>query len=225
MKPSSYYDLSRVEESVRQGQHRDVIGGLWDEIGDHQMQFLLQQGMKPNHRLLDIGCGSLRLGARAIAWLDHDRYFGTDISKALIDAGRERELTDQLRAKAPLENFSVSDDFDFDFLPAPVDFAIAQSVFTHLPINHLRRCLAKVAPHVRVGGSLFVTYFECAPDQDLYAPLLHTPGAITTYDFKDPYHYRIADLVWAVDQAPWAFEPIGDWSHPRDQRIARFRRL
>ena len=225
MNPSSYYDLDGIEAKVRDGEHRDVIGGLWDEIGDHQMRFLIARGLEPGHNLLDIGCGALRLGARAIRWLNSDRYFGTDISRALIEAGRDKELTDELRAKAPSANFNVSDDFDFDYLPVEVDFAIAQSVFTHLPINHLRRCLAKLAPHVRPGGRWFITYFEGPEDADLHAPVPHTPGGITTYDFKDPYHYRLSDLEWAIDGSPWSLEPIGAWSHPRDQRIAAYCRL
>jgi cyclopropane fatty-acyl-phospholipid synthase-like methyltransferase len=43
-----------------------LIGGLGELMGDHQLQFLVDQGLKPEHRLLDIGCGSLRLGVKAI---------------------------------------------------------------------------------------------------------------------------------------------------------------
>lgn len=225
MKHSNYYDLEGIEAAVARGGHREVIGGLWDQIGDHQMQFLITQGLRTSDRFLDIGCGSLRLGSRAIAWLDPERYFGTDLSAALIEAGRNAELDENLRAKAPSSHFAVNDDFDFGFLPQPVNMAIAQSVFTHLPLNHLRRCLSKLAPHMVTGGRLFVTYFECHPEADLFSPIVQAPGGIVTHDFKDPYHYRLADLEWATDAETWRFEPIGDWGHPRAQRIASFLRL
>lgn len=221
---SDYDDLSKIESMVRGGGHREVIGGLWDQIGDHQLEFLIAQGMRPNHRLLDIGCGSLRLGTRAIPWLDAGCYFGTDISAALIEAGRERELDDDSRAKAPPENFSVNADFDFSFLDQPIDLAIAQSVFTHLPINHLRRCLANLAPHVSPGGRVFITYFLCPESEDLHAPRIQPPAGVVTHDYRDPYHYRVTDLAWAVDDAPWVFQNIGDWAHPRGQRIAVYHR-
>ncbi|MFC5343995.1 class I SAM-dependent methyltransferase [Brevundimonas staleyi] len=216
---SGYYDLEAVAEGVRDGAHRQIIGGLWDEIGDHQMAFLKAQGLTPNDRLLDVGCGSLRLGARAIAYLDAGRYFGTDISETLIDAGRAQELDDALRARAPRDHFAVNDDFDFGFLPEPVDVAIAQSVFTHLPFNHLRRCLARLAPHMAVGGRFFVTYFDCPEDADLYLPRRQEPAGVVTHDYQDPYHYRMSDLERAVDRAPWRYQPIGDWNHPRGQQI------
>lgn len=220
---SGYYDEAALEQAVTDGRHREMIGGLWDEIGIHQLAYLTQRGMTPQSRLLDVGCGSLRLGARAIALLDAERYFGTDLSRALIEAGRARELDDSLRAKAPESHFHVGGDFDFAFLGGQrMDFAIAQSVFTHLPLNHLRRCLARLRPVMAPGGQFLVTYFDCPEDADLFAPLTHPRGGIVTHDYQDPYHYRLADLAWVADQTGWRLEPVGDWGHPRSQSMAVF---
>ena len=225
MSHSGYYDQAAMHADVRDGRHREAIGGLWDEVGDLQIRFLIEQGMQPGHRLLDVGCGSLRLGARAVEYLDADRYFGSDLNEVLIRAGYEQELTDVQREKVSWGHFGVNDDFSFDFLTEPMDFAIAQSVFTHLPLNHLRRCLHNLSPHMVRGGRFFATYFECLDGQDLFAPLTQPHGGITTYDYQDPYHYRLSDLAWTVEPAQWAFEPIGEWDHPRGQRMACFRRL
>lgn len=225
MSHSGYYDQAAMQADVREGRHREAIGGLWDEIGDLQIRFLIGQGLKPQHRLLDVGCGSLRLGARAVAYLDAERYFGSDLNESLIRAGYEQELDEAGRAKTPWGHFGVNDDFSFDFLSQPMDFAIAQSVFTHLPLNHLRRCLHNLAPHMATGGRFFATYFECLDGQDLFAPLAQPRGGVVTYDYQDPYHYRLSDLAWTVDPALWAFEPIGEWDHPRGQRMACFRKL
>lgn len=222
MAHSGYYDLDHIRRTIAEGGHREVIGGLWDEIGDHQMAFLIAQGLAPDDRFLDVGCGSLRLGSRAITYLDAGRYYGTDLSEDLIEAGLARELDDAQRAKVSRENFSVSDDFDFSFLAELMDTAIAQSVFTHLPLNHLRRCLANLAPHMRTGGRFFVTYFECQPGQDLHGPIAQSPGSIVTHEYRDPYHYRLTDLEFAIDGAPWKLSPIGAWGHPRGQRIVAF---
>lgn len=225
MSHSGYYDQAAMHADVREGRHREAIGGLWDEIGDLQIGFLIERGMQPGHRLLDVGCGSLRLGARAVEYLDADRYFGSDLNEILIRAGYEQELTEAQRAKVPWAHFGVNADFSFDFLTQSMDFAIAQSVFTHLPLNHLRRCLHNLAPHMAKAGRFFVTYFECLDGQDLFAPLAQPHGEITTYDYQDPYHYRLSDLAWTVDPAQWVFEPVGEWNHPRGQRMACFRRL
>lgn len=225
MSHSGYYDQAAVQADVRHGRHRETIGGLWDEIGDLQIRFLIGQGMQPSHRLVDIGCGSLRLGARAVAYLDSERYFGTDLNEVLIRAGYEKELDPSLRSKLPWHHFGINADFSFHFLDHLMDFAIAQSVFTHLPLNHLRRCLHNLAPYMVSGGKFFITYFECLGEQDIFAPLSQPRGGVTTYDYQDPYHYRLGDLSWTIDPSEWAFEPIGEWDHPRGQRIACFRKL
>ena len=225
MSHSAYYDAEAIAAGVRDGQHREIIGGLWDQMGRHQLDFLVARGLQPDSRLLDIGCGSLRLGVLAIAYLQSGRYFGTDINANLIEAGRTLELDEALRAKAPASNFAANEDFTFDFLPEAMDFAIAQSVFTHLPLNHLRRCLDRLAPHMRPGGLFFATHFLCPPDAELFAPLSHPGGDIVTYDYRDPYHYRGDDMAWAMDPAVWSLEEVGDWNHPRGQKMALYRRL
>jgi hypothetical protein len=40
--------------------HRDVVGGMWDDIGKLQFDFLCDHGLRPSCRLIDIGCGCLR---------------------------------------------------------------------------------------------------------------------------------------------------------------------
>lgn len=225
MSHSYYYDPAAMQAGVDDNHHRDVIGGLWDEVGTLQMKFLLEQGLSPDHCLLDVGCGALRLGVKAIEYLAPDRYYGTDLNEVLIRAGYERELSPAQQAKVPWAHFGVNEDFNFDFLDQAMDVAIAQSVFTHLPFNYLRRCLNNLAPHMKSGGRFFVTYFECLEGQDLFSPIAQPHGGVITHDYQDPFHYRLADLSFAMEQDQWAFEPIGDWNHPRGQQMACFRRL
>lgn len=39
--------------------HREYVGGMWDEIGKLQFNFLLSRGLRPEHVFLDIACGPL----------------------------------------------------------------------------------------------------------------------------------------------------------------------
>ena len=67
---SVYDDEATIARMAAEGQHRKIIGGLWDEIGQLQFDYLRENGLTPQSRLLDIGCGSLRLGAKAVAYLE-----------------------------------------------------------------------------------------------------------------------------------------------------------
>ena len=75
---NKYYSDETLQEAVDAGRHRQVVGGLWDEMGALQLNFLKDQGMAPRDVLLDIGCGTLRLGRLAIDYLDPGNYWGAD---------------------------------------------------------------------------------------------------------------------------------------------------
>src|SRR5215472_262077 len=89
---SSYDDKAALEAEVRAGRHRECVGGLWEEVGQLQLDFLVAQGLMPHHRLLDIGCGSLRGGVKLIRYLCAGHYAGIDLHESLLNAGYEIEL-------------------------------------------------------------------------------------------------------------------------------------
>ena len=143
---SAYFDHRQIQRAVDHGAHREVVGGLWDEIGDLQCRFLIDHGLKPEHALLDIGCGSLRGGVRFIRYLYAGNYVGVDINQSLLDAGFDVEAkAAELQNKMPRENLVCLSDFEFARLGRQFDFVVAHSLFTHLTFNRIRRCLEQLA--------------------------------------------------------------------------------
>jgi SAM-dependent methyltransferase len=214
-----------IRRKVAEGRHRQVIGGMWEEMGQLQLDFLVAEGLKPDHAVIDIGCGSLRAGVPLTRYLDPGRYYGIASQETLLEAGWTREILPAgLEGKLPRGNLAETGDFDLSGFGIRFDFGIAQSVFTHLPAERLTDCLTACAPWFRPGGRLYVTYFErpetAAPD----APLPHQPGGIVTYPDRDPFDITPSALRAAVP-AGWRLEIVGHWDHPRDQRMARLVRL
>ena len=196
---SDYYDDNFVAAAIGRGEHREVIGGMWDEIGELQIHYLKSLGLKPEDRLLDIGCGSLRLGVRAVEFLDSGNYWGTDLSGELLNAGYEKEIVPVgLTAKLPRSHLIVDDGFNFPGVPRDIDFAIAQSVFTHLPLNHMRVCLARLGRHVTSACTFLFTIF--VPPDGLSVMDSHRQpiGGVVTHPDRDPFHYSTADLNFVV---------------------------
>ena len=218
---SQYHDPAVIGRAVREGRHRDIIGGLWEQLGQLQFDFLVRQGLKPQHRLVDIGCGSLRAGVKLVDYLNTGNYFGTDLNADLLDAGYERELTVEQRHKLPRTNLIADGDFDFSWAPRPFDVAVAQSVFTHLPIGSLRTCLERLAPAMVAGGVLYATIFE-VPDDWPSGPFRHSPGEIVSHEAQNPYHHRRRDVVVQSAGLRWLPRYIGDWGHPRAQKMIAF---
>jgi len=203
--------------------HRERVGGLWEELGRLQIEFLRSAGLRETDALLDVGCGSLRGGVHFVRFLQAGRYYGIDKDAELIRAGLEIELPRAgLADRVDADHLIVTDSFDASRFGVAFDIAWAQSVFTHLPAPDIRRCLEQTARCVRAGGRFFATFFECGEDAGV--AVTHEPGGITTRHDRDPYHYRFRDLAALCAGLPWRAAYVGEWAHPRAQRMARFDR-
>ena len=200
--------------------HRRLVGGSSDTMGRLQRDFLLAQGQAREDPLLYVGCGSLRAGRMLVDHLAPGHYYGVDVHPDLIEAGYRNELTPRQRELLPEENLRATDRFDCDFGVA-FDMAIAQSVFTHVSLNMMRLCLYRVARVMRPGARFFVTFFERGPG----FPLDGVKYRQRLYTERNNYWYYRADMKWVASRSPWRFRYLGDWDHPRGQRMVEYTRL
>ena len=223
--PNVYYDEPGLKKLAGAGRHREIIGGLWDEIGQLQTEFLVGNGLKPESWFVDIGCGSLRAGVKLVPYLLPGHYHGIDISNALLEAGYEREIVPNgLGARLPRGNLLCNENFDISAFGRTFDFAMAQSVFSHLPIGELSNCLARIAPFFGAGARFFATYFECPEDWPDDQPMRHVPGDTITHAESDPFHYKRSWIGGRTRHPAWELEFIGGWKHPRGQKMLKFTR-
>ncbi len=220
MKGINNYFRQLSAKEINEKAHRNSVGGMWEEMGQLQMNFLVEFGLEPNHKLLDIGCGSLRGGVHYVNYLNHGNYFGLDINKSLIDAGRIEIEEAGLTKKAP--HLLVDDMFSIEKFNTTFDFMISVSVFTHLPMNNIVRCLLKARESLSENGSYYATYFE-APHDAHISRIKHNPGNVTTNYDSDPFHYSTKELSYMAKLAQMDIDIIGDWKHPRNQKMAVFR--
>jgi SAM-dependent methyltransferase len=221
---SQYENAERMKQRLRSGRHRNLVGGLWDVMGDLQLAFLKKAGMLPKHRLLDIGCGCLRAGVKIIPYLEPGNYWGIDAEKSLLDAGYQKEIAPAgLRDRLPRSNLYCSRRFLHQRLPAgTIDFGIMNSVMTHLPLNALRLCLENSRTYFKPGARLFITFFEL-PDGLPFGQVHRNPAGGRTTGFSDPYHYYRRDMQWMAEDTPWEARYLGDWGHPRGQMMVEYR--
>ncbi len=206
-------------EDIRRGEHRTMVGAMWDDIGALQFGFLRDAGLEPRHHLLDVGCGALRGGVRFVRHLEPGHYCGIDANASLIEAGRhELEAAGLADRGAQL---LADADFNVAAFERRFDFAIAVSLITHLYFNHVQACLARVGAVLAPGGRFYVTFFE-APHAAHLAPINHAPGEITTAYAHDPFHQSFDELEVLAARANLRAERIGDFGHPRGQRMIVF---
>ncbi|MDD5109696.1 MAG: sulfotransferase [Patescibacteria group bacterium] len=204
--------------------YKAAVGGLWEEVGQLQFDFLVQQGLQPHHHLLDIGCGSMRGGVRFIRYLRSDHYFGVDKDPVLLWTGRQFELEpNRLLDKRP--TLKVMENFDFQALRQQFDYAIAVSVFTHIPLNQIIQCLRNVASVLVPGGKLFATIFESPSGAAWLKPQVnrcHDGTTVTTYPTQDPFHYDLRTFEQICQGTDLQCTYLGEWQHPRNQKMLVF---
>ncbi len=220
---SGYDNYELTLRRVQKGKHREIIGGMWEELGLLQFNFLRSHDLQPDHTLIDVGCGSLRGGVHFVEYLNVGNYYGMDNNQSLLDAGYDVELAAAgLQRRLPRANLICNADFDFSSPGRKFDFALAQSVFTHLSFNRIRQCLERLSVAMAAGGIFYATFFELPEDVPSSVPRTHDPGGTVTYGSRDPYHYRFADFEHACRELPWTVRYIGDWNHSRAQRMVSF---
>ncbi len=144
------FDIAVEENVVPDEYFRD-----WNQLAQWQMDVLRETGLQPSHRLLDVGCGALRLGSLAIPYLESGYYCGVDAYEPLLRTGRR--LMTALGVDEPYSTHHSSE-FEFEAFGARFDFAIAQSVFTHLSREQIERCVANLVPVMNPGGRFVFTY-------------------------------------------------------------------
>jgi len=211
------YGFKLTDEEIAAGEHRGKVGRHWSRDAQLQHDFLLAHGLLPTSTLLDVGCGALRAGILLARFLQPGGYYGIDVNESLIRAALVCELPlAGLESRVSAENLRVTDRFECDFGVA-FDFAIAQSVFTHLPLNHIRLCLYQLARVMTVEGRFYATFFE-APEQLPYDRPVQQVRR-DSWPERDPYHYRRDELLWAATVADWDVRFIGDWGHRGGQRM------
>ena len=201
------------EAGIAKRGHRGYIGGRWEVLGNLQFNFLKNKGLRPDCYLLDIACGSLRLGVKVIPYLERGHYLGIEKERGLVKAGLEQELDSFVRSdKRP--HIEISSSFEFEKFNQKANFAIAQSLFTHLPSDLINECFKKLYPWLEDDGVFYATFHETKTERD--NPL--KPHAFGYFV------YTQAQMRNFGEENGFSFDYIGDWNHPNQQVIVEYRK-
>ncbi|MGC2692617.1 MAG: class I SAM-dependent methyltransferase, partial [Desulfobaccales bacterium] len=87
-------------------------------------------GLKPEHYLMDIGCGTLRGGIPLIDYLKEGHYFGIETRKEVLDEGRMELKEAGLNWKSP--TLLTTEQFTKGGILQKFDFIWAFSVLIHM---------------------------------------------------------------------------------------------
>jgi len=203
----SYYRAVMRSDAARSS--KAAVGShtheSWLQIGQLQFDYAVSHGLKPQMRMLEIGCGNLRAGRLFIDYLEAGHYYGIDISPDILLAAQDTIAEYRLQAKLP--HLALVGDLTFRFLPdAAFDFVHAHSVFSHSPIEVIDECLAHVG-RVMAPGAFFDFTFD------------RTEGAEHQVLHED-FYYRTETLLALAARHGLTATYMADWEetgHPQSK--------
>ncbi|HKY41607.1 MAG TPA: class I SAM-dependent methyltransferase [Pyrinomonadaceae bacterium] len=145
---------------ARDVQADQVVGhGDFDLIGRTELALLQMEGLKPDHTLVDLGCGVGRLAVHVIPTMAGGSYIGIDISQTMLKRAKAR-IAEAVPAPACRIEWVKQTTPHFELPENSVDMMCAFSVFTHMEHEDSYRYLKGALSVVKPGGRFI---FSCTP--------------------------------------------------------------
>jgi SAM-dependent methyltransferase len=153
-------DRSVVQRRAEAIADQVFLGGPisdFDRVGRLQLITLLREGLQPESKVLDVGCGALRAGYWLIRLLDPGRYFGIEPNRDMLAAGIEHIVGPELISeKAP--SFAHNDDWSFSAFGTNFDFVVARSIWTHASKSDIATMLDSFVAIAEPGARMLTSY-------------------------------------------------------------------
>src|SRR4029453_13391417 len=176
----------------------------YDLIAAMTFNLLTTLGLRQQHLLLDVGCGSLRIGRLLIPYLNRGKYFGVEPNEWLVDDGIRWELGETLvKIKRPTFFFFSHSPDTISEGKISFGFALAQSIFSHCGLDLIQAWLSAISRSVAQDGVLVATFLIGEED-----------SAQAGWIYPECVNYRPTTLERAAKDVNLRFE-ILDWKHPR----------
>lgn len=125
--------MERLQQAIEELSRTQFLGVPAKDFasgGREQLCYLLNAGLNPDSKVLDIGCGVLRAGYWLIHFLDAGGYHGIEPHPGRLEIGKHTVLEPEvLASKRP--RFDSNANFDTSVFGEKFDFFLAYSIWTH----------------------------------------------------------------------------------------------
>jgi len=196
--------------------YRSYVGppDEYDVMGATQFCLLTALGLREWHSVLDVGCGSLRLGRLLIPYLEAGNFSGLEPNRWLVDDAIARHVGTELASlKSP--QFFWHDDFDLVRCGDQFDFIIAQSILSHCSSDLVQRIFAQTQRVISDNG-IFV--FTAIDENSAFGG--HVDGNIATgWVYPECTRFTYEGLMAMAAEYDLQLVPL-PWFHARQSWYA-----
>ena len=144
--------VSRLAPNNQRQALETAIGGEFKAFGIVEREMLRFYGLRPDSKVIDVGCGSGRLTLALSEYLSAGEYIGTDVVPALIKQAKTYAR--------PTWQFHLVTSLVIPAADGSTDFVCLFSVLTHLlheqAYIYLRECRRVLRP----GGRIVFSFLE-----------------------------------------------------------------
>ena len=192
----------------------------YDLMSALQFNLLTFFGLRANQKMLDIGCGSLRLGKLLIPYLDRGNYFGIEPNEWLVRDGFKNEIGNEV-AEIKKPTFIDSMEFEISQFQKQFDYMIAQSIFSHTSKKQIETCLNEVKSNLNAKGFFLATFVHGKSDYEGNEWVY--PGIV---QFTKRYIKKVLDENGLYGYNLEGFHPKQNWyviSHTKNRNYIRKR--
>jgi SAM-dependent methyltransferase len=156
---------------------------LFEAVGRDTLVTLLQHGLRPDHKLLDFGCGALRLGYWLIRFLDEGNYYGIEPKQEAVDAGRRHTIGEEIwLQKDP--TISFNEDCEMGVFGVLFDYVVARSVLTHTSPGMVRKILASFRESSTPEAVMLASYWPATGEHAFGRQRAHLGDELALDDWR-----------------------------------------
>ena len=185
--------MEKTAESLQKGKAHPTLGrniidhtDWWTAGASTFAHYMKLFPIAQSSRVIDYGCGSLRVGAHFIRYLDPGCYFGLELAKGLYEIGEEVIGPELIAEKRPRLGLTETTALD-DAIAFGADFVYSTAVAFHVHPDEMALYCANL---IRLSAK---------------------PGATVFFDVKTsetPLRYRERSWSWPVEMYLKALAPL-----------------
>lgn len=177
-----------IDEFLMEEHHR-YYGGPWC-MGRFIFEKMVERGLQPASRVLDLGCGAGRVGIWLLPYLEPGNYCGIDVHLRSLEAFSRYEIPFHgLWDRRP--RLVLDGEFNFEAFGQTFDVVCDYSVTAHLTPDQQVHAYGRIAKVLVPGGRVMLNH-----------AVQLTPDAIADCGFEVT-HTGTADYALMRDSAKW----------------------
>jgi len=157
----------RAERMMSNHGFLGVPVGTFEQAGREQLLDLLAAGLCPESRVVEIGCGCLRIAYWLIRFLEPGCYCGIEPARVRVEYGLRYLFTpEEITSKRP--RFDHNATFDTSVFGTRFDYFIARSIWTHASKPQIEASLDAFSRDASETGMLLASYLPARNTREDY---------------------------------------------------------